>query len=125
HSKGGNLSLYVALTMKKELQDYLVKVVSFNAPGITKPILSLYEQRAKDPEFLEKLLIFENENDCVSAFFENLKEPVYVRSCYPCTNMEAVSQPRLCDGFSGQCLCYGGRKRLCRSSSIISSMISL
>ena len=64
HSKGGNLSLYVALTMKKELQDYLVKVVSFNAPGITKPILSLYEQRAKDPEFLEKLLIFENENDC-------------------------------------------------------------
>ena len=90
HSKGGNLSLYVALTMKKELQDYLVKVVSFNAPGITKPILSLYEQRAKDPEFLEKLLIFENENDCVSAFFENLKEPVYVRSCYPCTNMEEL-----------------------------------
>lgn len=88
HSKGGNLALYCALTMKKELQDMLVQVVSFNAPGITKSILSLYEQRSQNPEFQKKLLLFENENDCVSSFFEHLKEPVYVRSCFPCTNIE-------------------------------------
>lgn len=101
------MSLYVCLDNEKELQDYLVKVVSFNAhQGSPKPVLSCMNKRAKDPEFLEKLLIFENEKKCVLAFLKNLrKEPVYVRSCYPCTNMEAVlSQPQfVCDGFSGQC----------------------
>lgn len=86
HSKGGNLALYIALTMKKELEENLLGVYSFNAPGITKPILSMYEDRANDENFKNKLTIFENENDTVSSFFENLTEPKYIRSCVPCTN---------------------------------------
>lgn len=90
HSKGGNLALYTALTMKQELLEQLVHVTVFNAPGITREILSIYEQRAQDASFLGKLTIFENENDCVSSFFENLKPPVYIKSCLPCTNMEEL-----------------------------------
>lgn len=87
HSKGGNLSLYVALTMREELLDKLCQVVSFNAPGITKDILDLYRHRAEDTSFQKKLTIFQCENDCVSSFFENLTEPIYIRSSVPCTNM--------------------------------------
>lgn len=90
HSKGGNLALYTALTMKQELQDLLVQVVSFNAPGITKEILELYEKRATDPIFLKKLFIFENENDCISAFFEALKAPIFIKSNMPCNTMEEL-----------------------------------
>ena len=87
HSKGGNLAMYVALTMKKELLDQLQYVVSFNAPGITKSIMDVYEHRAKDLEFLKKILIFECENDCISSFFENLKAPFYIKSSVPCNNL--------------------------------------
>lgn len=87
HSKGGNLAMYVALTMNKELLKQLACVVSFNAPGITKDILDVYAVRAKDPEFLKKILIIECENDCISSFFENLKTPYYIRSSMPCTNL--------------------------------------
>lgn len=87
HSKGGNLAMYVALTMKAELLDQLQAVVSFNAPGITKNILEIYDQRAKDPDFLKKIIIFECENDCISSFFENLKTPFYIKSSIPCTNL--------------------------------------
>lgn len=87
HSKGGNLALFIALTMRQNLLPYLQKVVSFNAPGITRSILEVYDQRSKDPELLRKLLIFENENDCISSFFENLRTPIYVKSCMSCNNM--------------------------------------
>lgn len=90
HSKGGNLALYTALTMKQELQDKLVQVISFNAPGITKEILSVYKERASDPAFLKKLFIFENENDCISAFFEALKEPIFIKSSLPCNTIEEL-----------------------------------
>ncbi|MGX8833023.1 Mbeg1-like protein [Amedibacillus sp. YH-ame6] len=87
HSKGGNLALFCALTMKDALEEKLMGVCSFNAPGITRSILSVYQRRAKDPQFLKKLTIFENENDTISSFFEHLKEPNYIKSCYPCNNL--------------------------------------
>lgn len=90
HSKGGNLALFCALTMKEELWEQLAGVCTFNAPGITKSILSVYQNRAQDSEFLKKIAIFENENDTISSFFEHLKEPYYIRSCYPCTNFEQL-----------------------------------
>lgn len=86
HSKGGNLALFCALTMSDMLQEKLKGVCSFNAPGITRSILSVYQKRAQDKEFLRKLTIFENENDTVSSFFEHLKEPYYIKSCYPCNS---------------------------------------
>lgn len=90
HSKGGNLSLFCALTMKEEFFQKLQAVYSFNAPGITKSVLSSYEERAKSDGFLKKIFIFENENDTISAFFENLKEPLFIRSSVPCTNLEQL-----------------------------------
>lgn len=87
HSKGGNLALFCALTMKDELVQLLQGVCTFNAPGITRSVLSMYQQRAENKEFLKKLTLFENENDTISSFFEHLKEPYYVKSCYPCTTM--------------------------------------
>lgn len=86
HSKGGNLALFCALAMKDALEHQLAGVCTFNAPGITRSIRSVYQRRATDAEFLKKLTIFENENDTVSAFFEHLKEPYYIKSCMPCTN---------------------------------------
>lgn len=90
HSKGGNLALYVALTMREDLLDRLEQVYSFNAPGITKDIFDLYRNRAEDSSFTKKLTIFQCENDCVSSFFENLTEPIYIRSSIPCTNMQEL-----------------------------------
>ena len=87
HSKGGNLAMYVALTMNAKLLSKLQQVVSFNAPGITKSILDVYQMRATDPEFLKKITIFECENDCISSFFENLTKPHYIRSSMPCNNL--------------------------------------
>lgn len=87
HSKGGNLALFAALTMKTHHLDLLKTAVSFNAPGITRKLMDVYEARAKDPVFLKKIMIFECENDCVSSFFENLKTPFYIKSSIPCTNL--------------------------------------
>ncbi len=74
--------------MRQDLQELLLGVVSFNAPGITKDIFNLYQERIEDSEFQRKLLIFENENDCISSFFEHMKEPYYIRSTFPCGTME-------------------------------------
>lgn len=90
HSKGGNLSLYCALTMRAALQEQLLGVITFNAPGITKEIYSLYQERIQEPTFKRKLMLFENENDCISAFFEHLKQPYYVRSSLPCNTIEQL-----------------------------------
>lgn len=90
HSKGGNLALFVALTMRKDLLEKLIHVVSFNAPGITKDILSVYQQRAEDKDFIKKLTIVENENDCISSFFENLIQPVFIKSSMPCNNIDEL-----------------------------------
>lgn len=90
HSKGGNLALFVALTMREELLAGLSGVVSFNAPGLTKHVLATYQQRANDEYFLNKLTLFENENDCVSSFFENLKQPIFIKSAIPCTNLKEL-----------------------------------
>lgn len=87
HSKGGNLALFCALTMRDDMEQRLKGVYSFNAPGITKVILSTYQQRAQDTMFLKKLTLFENENDTISSFFEHIKDPLYIKSSYPCTNM--------------------------------------
>lgn len=87
HSKGGNLALFVALTMNAHHLDLLQSAVSFNAPGITRKLMDVYETRAKDSAFLKKIMIFECENDCISSFFENLKTPFYIKSSIPCTNL--------------------------------------
>ena len=87
HSKGGNLALYCALTMNATLLNQLQAVVSFNAPGITKDSYALYQDRITDPTFRKKVVIFENENDCVSSFFEHIKEPYYIRSTLSCNNL--------------------------------------
>lgn len=87
HSKGGNLALFTALTMNAHHLSLLQNAVSFNAPGITRKLMDVYETRAKDPEFLKKIMIFECENDCISSFFENLKTPFYIKSSIPCTNL--------------------------------------
>lgn len=92
HSKGGNLALFVALTMREDLLEKLRSVVSFNAPGLTKHVLSTYRQRAEDEAFIKKLTIIENENDCVSAFFENLTQPIFIKSALPCTNLNELQQ---------------------------------
>ena len=90
HSKGGNLALYCALCMKEKNLTNLAGVYTFNAPGITKSVLRIYKDRAKDPVFLDKLHIFENEHDCVSSFFEHLKEPILLKSSLPCRNIEEL-----------------------------------
>lgn len=86
HSKGGNLAQFVALTLPDPYQELLQAVVSFNAPGITRSVLSSYHFRAEDKRFIQKLYLFENENDCISSFFEHLRAPIYIRSCMPCNN---------------------------------------
>lgn len=89
HSKGGNLALYCALCMEDTLRDKLDSVYAYNAPGITRSILDVYASRIDAP-FLEKLHILENENDCISAFFEHVKAPLYIRSALPCTSVQEL-----------------------------------
>lgn len=90
HSKGGNLALFVALTMRQDILDKLQHVVSFNAPGITKEILSVYKQRAENKNFIKKITIIENENDCISSFFENLTQPIFIKSSISCNNIDEL-----------------------------------
>ena len=87
HSKGGNLAMFTALVMKEELLDQLQAVVSFNAPGITKSVLQTYQLRSEDKHFQRKLFLFENENDCISSFFEHIKHPIYIKSNMSCSNL--------------------------------------
>lgn len=90
HSKGGNLALFTGLTMKDEAMDAFMGIVSFNAPGITKPIYASYQKRAEESSFLNKITLFENENDCISSYFEHLKEPILIKSELPCGTLEEL-----------------------------------
>ena len=90
HSKGGNLAIYCAVTMKDELLKQLQGVIAFNAPGISKAIYEVYQERIESYDFKRKIALFENENDCVSAFFEHIKQPYLIQSSLSCNNLEEL-----------------------------------
>lgn len=90
HSKGGNLAIYTSLCCREEVYERIKKTVSFNAPGMTREIMDLYQFRLNSDAFQEKLDIYENENDCISSFFGNAKEPIIIASTQPAGNMEQL-----------------------------------
>lgn len=80
HSKGGNLSIYVAMCAGKALFDSIEQIVAFNAPGITDSLMQDYAIRIQDHDFQEKVTLIENEHDCISSFFHHVKTPIIVKS---------------------------------------------
>lgn len=90
HSKGGNLALFLALTCSKPRLAQIEHVYTFNAPGISETSIECYKERTKDQDFLNKLSIYENEHDAVSAFFMHLKEPEYLASMNENRNLQQM-----------------------------------
>ena len=43
HSKGGNVAIYSALTVSKEIQDRIIKVYNYDGPGFNKEIINKYK----------------------------------------------------------------------------------
>ena len=43
HSKGGNVAIYSAITIPKEIQDRIIKVYNYDGPGFSKAIINKYE----------------------------------------------------------------------------------
>lgn len=80
HSKGGNLALFLTLACREEDYQRIEKAFAFNAPGITVSLMEAYEQRRSRPDFNDKIELYENEHDCISMYFQHLKEPYIVRS---------------------------------------------
>lgn len=80
HSKGGNLSLFLSLACKQEEFQKIVKVFTFNAPGITTSVMQSYQDRIQQEDFKDKLEIYENEHDCISMYFHHLCDPYIIKS---------------------------------------------
>lgn len=87
HSKGGHLALYVAMACDEERFMQIAKVYAYNAPGIHKRHREAYQERIEKDMFLEKIVCVENENDCISSFFEKVKSPLLVASKITCNNL--------------------------------------
>lgn len=43
HSKGGNVAIYAALTVSKEIQDRIIKVYNYDGPGFNESIINKYK----------------------------------------------------------------------------------
>lgn len=43
HSKGGNVAIYSALTIPKEMQDRIIKIYNYDGPGFNKDIINKYK----------------------------------------------------------------------------------
>ncbi|MEG0823630.1 MAG: Mbeg1-like protein, partial [Erysipelotrichaceae bacterium] len=80
HSKGGNLALYTSLTTNSNNYSRIFNIIAINTPGLNNDLLEMYSNRSKTTDFLNKVLLIENEHDCVSSFFNHIKEPRIYRS---------------------------------------------
>ncbi len=90
HSKGGNLALFMLLTCSEHIFHKIERVYTFNAPGITNSLWDAYSHRIQDEKFQKKVLLLENEHDCVSSIFHNVKQPLYVKSQIGCNTLSQV-----------------------------------
>ena len=43
HSKGGNVAIYSAITVEKQIQDKIIKIYNYDGPGFNKNIFDKYE----------------------------------------------------------------------------------
>lgn len=99
HSKGGNLALCLSLICSDELLAQIERVYAFNAPGINPDMLATYKKRSEDQTYLDKLNLYENENDVVSAFFMHLKEPQIIASVYDDRNLQQLCHAHQVYGY--------------------------
>lgn len=99
HSKGGNLALCLSLICSDELLEQIDAVYAFNAPGINPDMLAAYKKRSEDQGYLDKLHLYENENDVVSAFFMHLKEPLIIASSYDDRNLQQLCHAHQVYGY--------------------------
>lgn len=90
HSKGGNLALFMLLTCSEDIFHKIERVYTFNAPGITNSLWDAYAHRIEDENFQKKVLLLENEHDCVSSIFHNVKQPLYIKSKINCNTLTQV-----------------------------------
>ena len=70
HSKGGYLSFYVALHMRKEFHDRLIYAYSFDGPGFTCDL----DKLTNYPKLKEKLLKYMTFNDIIGLLFTNIEQ---------------------------------------------------
>ena len=46
HSKGGNVAIYAAITVSKQIQDKIIKVYNYDGPGFNKQIINKYSNNS-------------------------------------------------------------------------------
>lgn len=90
HSKGGNLALFALFSVSEETASHILKVVTYNACGLCNWQMKYYKNRLSDENYLNKITLYENEHDCVSALFNHVKEPVILKSVIANRNLEQL-----------------------------------
>lgn len=90
HSKGGNLALFLTLACRNDEYAKINRAYAFNAPGITTSLMDSYAERIQEFDFLDKIQLYENEHDCISMFYQHLKEPFIVKSKLSNNNLEQL-----------------------------------
>lgn len=99
HSKGGNLALFMALVSNQDFFDQLEAIYTYNAPGINKALLDMYQERMNSEAFISKVHCLENEHDCVSSMFYAVTQPKIVASYFPNRNFMEAFDNHQCYAF--------------------------
>ena len=76
HSKGGNLSMYAAANLKKEIQNKIIKVYNIDGPGFTKHFF----ETKKYNRIADKVLEVIPKDSVVGRLFEHQEKQIVVNS---------------------------------------------
>ncbi len=67
HSKGGNISVYVALNAPKEIQDKIIGVVNYDGPGFDKEKF----KKHKDKEIINRIFTYIPQDSIIGRILEH------------------------------------------------------
>ena len=76
HSKGGNLAVYSALKLAKELKERVTVVYDFDGPGFKAD----FAENAKNDKILSRIYKFSPENTLIGAIFNSVGTCKFVKS---------------------------------------------
>lgn len=76
HSKGGNVAIFSAITVVKEIQDRIEKVYNYDGPGFNKKFISKYGQN----EILEKIETYLPQDSIIGRILNHKEKTTIVLS---------------------------------------------
>lgn len=73
HSKGGNVAIYSAISVAKQIQNRIISVRNYDGPGFNSAIIDTY----KDEDIINRIVTFIPEDSVIGRILEH-EEKVYV-----------------------------------------------